>query len=203
MDVATEKILLDPSLRPGPAAVAQAPVSSHRGVAEWFAAYTSANHEKSVAKQLVSREVEHFLPLYDSVRKWRDRRVKLQLPLFSGYVFVRIARQDRLQVLQVPGVACLVSFAGRAVPLPEEDLERIRKLLEAGVAARPHPYLTVGKPVRVKSGPLAGFEGIIVKRKNATRFVLSIHMLQRSIVLDIDGLELEPLARLRVAPDAR
>jgi transcription antitermination factor NusG len=126
--------------------------------------------------------------------------VKLQLPLFSGYVFVRIARQNRLTVLQAPGVARLVSFAGRAVPVPEEELQRIRTLVAIGIAARPHPYLGVGKPVRVKSGPLAGFEGTVVRRKNLTRFVLSIHLLQRSIVLDIDSVELEPLVQSSAPP---
>ena len=170
-------------------------------VTQWYAAYTSANHEKSVANQLASRGVEHFLPLYDSIRKWKDRRVKIQLPLFSGYVFVRFAMHDKLNVLQIPGVACLVSFGGRAVSVPEEDLQRIRKLLNAGVAARPHLYLTVGKPVRVKSGPLKGFEGIIVKRKNATRFVLSIDLLRRSVTVDVDGMELESLPQYLTRTD--
>src|SRR5437016_7105380 len=81
-------------------------------VAQWYAAYTSANHEKRVSEQLGMREVEHFLPLYPSVRQWKDRRVKLDMPLFPGYVFVRMALRDRLQVLQVPGVARLVGFDG-------------------------------------------------------------------------------------------
>src|SRR6266849_6613115 len=79
-------------------------------VARWYAAYTSAHHEKRVAEQLGVREVEHFLPLYESVRRWKDRRVKLQLPLFPGYVFVWLAPCVRLQVLLVPGVVHLVSF---------------------------------------------------------------------------------------------
>ena len=202
MDIAATKLNLDSRITPAPIATSGTALAAANydsliavdsSVAQWYAAYTSANHEKSVASQLVCREVEHFLPLYDSVRKWKDRRVNLQLPLFSGYVFVRIALQNRLKVLQVPGVAYLVNFGGRAVPLPQEDLQRIRKLLDAGVAAKPHPYLAAGRCVRVKGGPLKGFEGIIVKRKNATRFVLSIRMLQRSLVIDIDGMELESL----------
>src|SRR5690349_24405845 len=80
--------------------------------ARWYAAYTSANHEKRVSEQLGVREVEHFLPLYASLRTWKDRRVKLELPLFPGYVFVRTALRNRLQVLQVPGVVRLVGFDG-------------------------------------------------------------------------------------------
>src|SRR5271169_4718790 len=79
----------------------------------WYAAYTRANHERRVADQLAERGVEHFLPQYESVRKWKDRKVRLKMPLFPGYVFVHLPLQNRLNVLQVPGVACLVGFAGR------------------------------------------------------------------------------------------
>src|SRR6267378_7417179 len=81
----------------------------------WYAAYTRANHERRVADQMAEREVEHFLPEYESVRKWKDRKVRLQMPLFPGYVFVHLALNDRLRVLQVPGVAKLVSFGGLPV----------------------------------------------------------------------------------------
>ena len=158
----------------------------------WYAAHTSANHERHVAEQLAVRDVEHFFPVYDSLRKWKDRRVKLQLPLFPGYVFVRIALRDRLNVLRVPGIACLVGFGGQAVPLAEEDMERIRKIQELGAGAKPHPFLRVGKSVRITSGPLQGLEGIIVKQKNSARFVVSVELLQRSVSVDFDapGLEL-------------
>jgi len=159
----------------------------------WYAAYTSANHEKRVTSQFTSRAVEHFCPMYESLHQWKDRRVKLALPLFPGYVFVRIALRDRLQVLRVPGVSCIVGFAGRAVPLPEEELLRIRRVQDFGVSAKPHPFLTAGKKVRVNSGPLQGLEGLIVKRKNATRFVVSVELLKRSVSVDLGGAELEPL----------
>src|SRR5713226_5030593 len=95
--------------------------------ARWYAAYTRANHEKRVALQLRQRSVEHFLPLYESVRRWKDRRVILQMPLFPGYVFVRLALRDRLQVLQVPGVARLVGCSGLPTALPEEEIEALRE----------------------------------------------------------------------------
>src|SRR6266403_3353343 len=87
----------------------------------WYAAYTSANHEKRVAQQLGLRDIEHILPLYESMRRWKDRKMKLQLPLFPGYIFVRLALRDRLQLLQVPGVARLVGFNGLPCALPEAD----------------------------------------------------------------------------------
>jgi transcription termination/antitermination protein NusG len=158
----------------------------------WYAAYTSANHEKRVAEQLGVREVEHFLPLYESVRRWKDRRVRLQLPLFPGYVFVRMALRDRLRVMQVPGVARLVGFHGTPVALPEEEIEALRASLASGVRAEPHPYLTEGGRVRVKSGPLAGLQGILVKRKNKARFVVSVELIQRAMAVEMEGADLEP-----------
>ena len=159
----------------------------------WYAAYTNANHERRVVEQCAARDVECFLPLYKSMRKWKDRRVELQLPLFPGYVFVRMALRDRLNILRVPGVACLVGFGGQAAHLPEEEMLRIRKIQELGGRAKPHPFLTVGKKVHVNSGPLRGLEGVIVKQKNSVRFVVSIELLQRSVSIDLAAAELEPV----------
>jgi transcription antitermination factor NusG len=158
----------------------------------WYAACTSANHEKRVAEQLVQRSVEHFLPLYQTVRRWKDRRVQLRLPLFPGYVFVRLALCDRLQVLQVPGVAKLVGFSGTPTALPQEEIDTLRTTLLNGVRAEPHPYLAVGRRVRVKSGALAGMEGILSRRKSRLRVVISIELIRRSVVVEIDKADLEP-----------
>lgn len=163
--------------------------------ARWYAAYTSANHEKRVAEQLVQRSVEHFLPLYASVRKWKDRRVKLDLPLFPGYVFVQMALRDRLQVMQIPGVANLVGFGGTPTALPEGEIEALRTSLGSGVRAEPHPFLTAGRRVRIKAGPLEGREGILLRRKGSLRVVLSIELIQRSIVVDVDVADVQPLTR--------
>src|SRR5713226_10151021 len=116
----------------------------------WYAASTFSNHEKRVGEQLRERGVEHFLPLYDSVRRWKDRRVLLQLPLFPGYVFVRLPLRERLKVLQVPGVARLISFNGLPAALPDKEIEALRTGLAAQLRTEPHPYLTVGRRVRVK-----------------------------------------------------
>src|SRR5439155_16724570 len=91
----------------------------------WYAAYSWANHEKRVAEQLGQRSVEHFLPLYECVRQWKDRRTRLQLPLFPGYVFVRLALRDRLRVLQIPSVVRLVGFSGLPSALPDEQMEAL------------------------------------------------------------------------------
>jgi len=159
----------------------------------WYAAYTRANHERRVADQLVEREVEHFLPQYESIRKWKDRKVRLQMPLFPGYVFVHLALQNRLKVLEVPGVAYLVGFAGKPVAVPEGEFEKIRGFLKQGFRAEPHPYLNAGRRVRVKNGPLEGMEGIVARRKNGNRLVISLELIQRAMAVDLDGADLEAL----------
>jgi transcription antitermination factor NusG len=157
----------------------------------WYAAYTRANHERRVAQQLAERGVENFFPQYESVRNWKDRKVRLQMALFPGYVFVHLALQNRLQVLQVPGVACLVGFAGRPVAVPEEEFGRIRGFLKLGVRVEPHPYLKSGARVRVRRGPLEGMHGIVVHRKNRSRLVISIELIQRAVAVDVEETDVE------------
>jgi transcription antitermination factor NusG len=157
----------------------------------WHVAHTCANHEKRVSHQLLQRSVEHFLPLYDSVRRWKDRRMSLQLPLFPGYVFVRLALRDRLKVLQVHGVARLISFNGQPAVLPDGEIEFLRTSLRAQLGAEPHPYLTVGRRVRIKRGPLVGVEGILVRKKSTLRVVLSIDLIMRSASVEVDASDLE------------
>src|ERR1700730_4551481 len=96
----------------------------------WYVVHTSANHEKRVSEQFLQRGVEYFLPQYESVRRWKDRRMRLQLPLFPGYVFVHLALRDRLQVLQVPGVARLVGFNGLPSALPDSEIEAMATCLQ-------------------------------------------------------------------------
>jgi transcription antitermination factor NusG len=153
----------------------------------WYAAYTSANHEKGVTKQLERRSVECFLPLFESVRRWKDRRVRLQLPLFPGYVFVRLALRDRLKVLEIPSVVRLVGFDRHPTPLPVEEIETIRTCLTRRQLMAPHRYVRRGQQVRVLSGPLEGLTGVVVRQKNRTRFVISLELLMRSVAVEIDS----------------
>jgi len=159
--------------------------------ARWYAAYTRANHERRVAQQLAAKAVEHFLPTYSSVRRWRDRRVTLHLPLFPGYVFVRMDLGGRLGVLQIPGVARLVGFGGMPTALPDEEIGALRTGFFCGIRAEPHPFLTAGRRVRVKNGPLAGLEGILTKRKKRTRLVVSVELIRRSMAIEMDEADLQ------------
>jgi transcription antitermination factor NusG len=158
----------------------------------WYAAYTRANHERRAAQELAERGVEHFLPQYQSRRKWKDREVELSQPLFPGYVFVRIALEQKLRVLQAPGVACLVSFAGRPAVVPAEEFARIQELLNRKILATPHPYLNVGRRARVLEGPFAGLEGIVIRRNKRNRLVISLDLIARSIAVELGEANLEP-----------
>src|SRR5205807_6542228 len=148
----------------GPHPVPGADVAQAASLARWFAVYTCANHEKRVADQFAGRGVEHLLPQYESVRRWKDRKMRLQLPLFPGYLFVHMAAQERLRVLQVPGVVRLVGFNGSPTAMPEEDLHRIREFLGQGCRVEPHPYLQARRRARVVRRALAGRVGVVARR---------------------------------------
>jgi len=159
----------------------------------WYATYTCANHEKHVAAGLQSRALECFLPLYRSVRRWKDRRVTLDLPLFPGYLFVRLALRDRMRVLQIPSVVHLVSFSGQPVAIPDDEMDRLRRGLSHTSCAEPHPFLTVGRRVRIIRGPLAGCEGILRRNKNNFRFVISIDLIRSACAVDVDAADVRPI----------
>jgi len=159
----------------------------------WYVAQTCSRHEKRVAEQLSGRGIENFLPLYEMMSRWKDRRVRVQLPLFPGYVFVRVPLQERLRALEIPSVARLVGFGGLPAPLPDDEMEAMRNGLAGQLHAEPHPYLTVGRRVRIKSGPLAGLQGILLRKKGNYRFLLSVDLIQRSVAADVDIADIEPL----------
>ena len=160
---------------------------------QWYAAYTCANHEKQVAQQLEQRRIHSFLPTYQSVRRWKDRRKVLQLPLFPSYVFVQMNPKNRLDLLRLPGVLGLVCFGGRPAPVESVEIENLRRGLTNNSGVRSHPYLKAGRKVRIRSGSMAGVEGVLVRKRDCTRIVLSISLLQRSVSVDIDEADIEPM----------
>ena len=167
-------------------------LSAEYGQPRWYAVYTKARHEKRVAEQLIQKSVETLLPVYESIRWWRNGRHRVQFPLFPGYAFVRIVLTDRLEVIKVPGVVRLVGFDGKPVPLLDEEIEALRRGLAAGIGASPHPYLTIGRRVRVVSGPLQGMRGILVRRKGQFRVVVSLDLIMRSMIADVDIADVRP-----------
>ncbi|HEX8713673.1 MAG TPA: UpxY family transcription antiterminator [Terracidiphilus sp.] len=166
------------------------------GSLQWWALYTRHQHEKQIADALTAKGFDVFLPLYESVRRWKDRRKVLSLPLFPGYVFVRGVRDRRLAIISTPGVHMVLSRGDVEAVIPEEEVEAIRRTIDSKFAIEPHPYLNCGDRVRIKRGALEGLEGILVRKKNLLRLVLSIEMLAQSVCVELDGTEVEP-ARIR------
>lgn len=156
----------------------------------WYAAYTRFRCEKSVAEMLQYREVEHYLPLYETVHRWRDRNARVQLPLFPSYLFVYTSLHDRIRALTVPGVVGLVGHP-TPQPLDDQEVQGIRQYLSHSLPVQPHAYIRQGKRVRVKSGPLAGLEGFVVRRKSIWCVVINVELIHRSMVVQIDASHLE------------
>jgi len=176
-----------------PEFITAAKATDSNGQPCWYAAYTRSRHEKQVARQLEEKAVESFLPLYEAVHRWKDRRARVQLPLFPGYVFVRLPLRERLKVLEIPSVVRLVGFNGKPAPLLEHEIETLRSGWERLLSAEPHPFLKVGQKVRITAGPLAGLEGILIQKKQNLRVVLSINLIMRSIVVDVDSGDIHPV----------
>jgi transcription termination/antitermination protein NusG len=167
-------------------------IASDRTGPRWYAVYTRSRHEKSVAHVLERKQVETFVPTFGTIRRWKNGDHHVELPLFPGYTFVHIPIVNRLHVLQVPGVVRLVGLNGIPTPLEDEEVESLRRAVSAGMKAAPHPYLTVGRHVRITAGPLVGREGILVRRRGAARVVLSIDLIRCSVIADLDAHSIEP-----------
>ena len=161
----------------------------------WYAGYTASRHEKRVAEHFAQRGVEHFLPLYETIHRWNNGRHRVQLPLFPGYIFVRIALQDRLRVIEVPGFVRLVGFNTLPCPLPEADITRMKEALNKGALAEPYPYLTVGTRVEIRNGPMQGMTGILLRRQNKCRVVISVDLIMRSMAVEVEASDVVPIQK--------
>ena len=160
----------------------------------WFAIYTRHQHEKVIAQVLSAKGLQVFLPLYNSTRRWKDRSVELSLPLFPCYMFLRGLEERRLQVVTTPGIVSILSVNGEPAVIPESEIEAVRKAIEWGNRVEPHPFLRTGDRVRVIAGPLQGVEGILVRKKNLYRLVLSVELLERSAAVEVDVASVERVA---------
>jgi transcription antitermination factor NusG len=152
----------------------------------WYAIRTKSNQERIAASVLESKGFEQFLPTYRAKRRWSDRVVETTLPLFPGYVFCRFDKSRKSEILSTPGVASVVSFAGAPAPIGDSEISAIQTLIESGSLLEPHPYLKEGQPVRVVRGPLEGAHGILVKKRDHWRMLVSISLLQRSVAVEVD-----------------
>jgi transcription antitermination factor NusG len=157
----------------------------------WYALYTRHQHEKMVHQILTNKGFNAFLPLYAATHIWKDRTKTLTLPLFPCYVFLKGGIERRLQILTTPGIHGLVSSAGQPATIPDIEIETIRRVVESGVPVEAHPYLKCGNWVRVKCGPLAGIEGILVRKKNISRLVLSVQILGTAAAIEVAAFQVE------------
>jgi transcription antitermination factor NusG len=154
----------------------------------WYVAYTLPRHEKAVENRLITQNIETYLPLYSAMRYWNHRRVKVDLPLFPGYVFLKMRIADKVRIIACSGIIRLVSFNSTAAAVSEGEIEKLRLSL-ASWRAEPYPFLTSGKKVRIRSGPFAGLEGTILRRKGKLRLVVSLDFIQSAILFELDASE--------------
>jgi transcription antitermination factor NusG len=159
----------------------------------WFAVFTVPQNEKSVVKHLSLREVESFLPTYETVRVWKNRqRMKIVLPLFPSYLFVHINSRERTKVLQSPGVLHIVGNGRKHIPLPDAEIEFLRSGL-CRQRIEPYHELVVGEKVRIKGGVMQGVCGTLVRKGSGVRFVLTLELINQHAAVQVDAEDLEPL----------
>jgi transcription antitermination factor NusG len=167
--------------------------SSSQESPAWWVLYTRHQHEKAVAEILSTKGFEVFLPLYESLRRWKDRKKMLSLPLFPCYVFVRGGIDRRLAVVTTPGVHMVLFHGEQVAIVPDAEIEAIRRAVDGPFRVEPHPFLKCGQRVRVTRGSLEGVEGILIRKKNLYRLVLSVDMMAQSVAVEIDASDVEPV----------
>ena len=161
----------------------------------WYALHTRVHQEKLVDQRLRERGIPTFLPTITEVRRWSDRKKTIQFPLFSCYLFARLApsKVDRLRVLRTDGVFDIVGNRGEGTPIPDPQIEAVRALIETDLPWSSHPFLKIGQRVRIRSGALDGVEGILVSRSGDTTLVISVDAIQRSLAVRVEGYDVEPV----------
>ncbi len=161
----------------------------------WYALYTRSRFEKKLLSELTDRSIDVFLPMREVLSRWKDRKKRIWIPLFPGYIFVRQidTPANRYRVLNIPGAVRFVGIEGHADPVPEEQLDAVRRFLESSISIDPYPYLHVGRRVEVIAGPLKGIQGILVQKKGRFRFVLQVDLIRQAVSVEIDASDVRPL----------
>ncbi len=154
---------------------------------KWFALSVTARHEKIVSQLLHNKGFETFLPLYTRRHQYARRVRSFELPLFTGYLFCRSDFTTRLQILTTPGVLRMLGTGRIPIPVEDAEIASLQRASQARLSMVPCPYWQSGQAGRITAGPLAGMEGIVVTEKRSVRLVLSVSLLQRSVLLEIDS----------------
>ena len=160
---------------------------------DWFAVWTRSRHEKAVYDQLASKEIQSFLPTIPRWSRWKDRKKKIDWPLFPGYCFVRINPADTLPVLKCSGVVSIVSFEGKPSPIPEIEIDGIKRLVESDLQFDPCPFVREGDLVKVTHGPLKGVVGRLVRKGPHARLVLAVDLIARAVSVTVDAADVQAL----------
>jgi len=158
----------------------------------WFALWTRSRHEQVVREQLARKQIDVFLPTVTKWSRWKDRKKKIDWPLFPGYCFARFNPMERLPILKVTGVVNIVSFQGEPAPIPEHEIEGIRQLVESDLAFDPCPLIREGMTVEVVHGPLKGVVGRLVRKNEKARLVLSVDLIGQAVSVEVDAADVRP-----------
>jgi transcription antitermination factor NusG len=159
----------------------------------WYALQNRSRHEKVVRDQLGAKGITNLLPLWHKRSVWKDRIKMVEVPLFSGYIFGHFPLKHKLEVLQTVGIVRIVGLNGYPLPVPNEQIEAVQTMIKQHLHYDPHPFLQEGMRVRVKRGVLRGAEGILVAKKQHYRLVISVDLIQKSVAVDIDSADVEPM----------
>ncbi len=160
---------------------------SDSGATAWFALATKPRHEKAISSILANKGHESFLPLYRKQHSYRNQTREFHVPLFPGYVFCRFDLHKRLPVLLTPGVLRIVGCGPTPAPVAEEEIAALRAAADHGLPMQPHPFAPAGGKVKVTEGPLSGVEGVVIRSRDPMRIVLSVSLLQRSVLVEVDS----------------
>ena len=166
--------------------------SKGSGEPSWFALWTRSRHEKMVRDQLLRTDVDVFLPTIGKWSHWKDRKKKIDWPLFPGYVFARFVPDERVGILKVDGVVQIISNNGMLSPIPDEEIDSIRTLVESELAYDPVPLIKEGDMVRVSHGPLTGVVGRLVRKGAHARLVLSVDLIGQAVSVEVDASDVKP-----------
>ena len=159
----------------------------------WYALRTRSRHEKQVRDWLAKQEIERLLPALVRISQWKDRKKSIELPLFPGYCFAQFLWRDRLSVLKIPGVVQIVGSGSSPEPIPDEEIDALKKLMDNSLAYDAHPYLQDGMAVQVIRGPLEGARGVLLRKEKRYRLVISVHLIKQAAAVEIDAADVIPV----------
>jgi len=160
---------------------------------QWYALRTRSRHEKQVRDWLAKQEIERLLPSLVRISQWKDRKKAIEVPLFPGYCFAQFRWQKRLAVLKIPGVVQIVGGGSSPEPVPDEEIEALKKLMISTLSYDAHPYLREGMAVEVIRGPLEGVRGILLRKEKRYRLVIAVHLIKQAAAVAIDAADVMPI----------